>query len=223
MANDFTRNIKHLTTEQISDNFLNNFLDTNDIVSDDKNNYIKKPNEIMHCLTDNLKGIYTNTSSVLEIENNNDNNYAIISLNILKLSESLTNEYSNIITYTILNNENVMCGLLEINISEKTIHMIFNDSYDYILDNNMIMFKLHCRGGVKSFNYLMEIDKINNILFFEKEQTIKLSFTNNGNNAYFKFEKMILDKEVIHYPKISNLSSEWVVMINNLYLKDKAV
>lgn len=102
MAHDFTRNIKHLTTEQISDNFLNNFTDTNDIVSDDKHNYIKEPDEKFHCLTDNIKTIENtdvndeNNLLLVTNENETENKATLQVLHDMKKENRLTSTNDSI-------------------------------------------------------------------------------------------------------------------------------
>lgn len=82
MAQEFTRNIKNLTTAQVHGKEIKEFTDVNDIVSNDKNNFIKMPNEKMHCLTDNIKLIYkTENTELLDIELDNTKNSAKLKVN----------------------------------------------------------------------------------------------------------------------------------------------
>lgn len=81
MASEFTRNIKNLTQEQVHGHEIKEFTDVNDLVSSkDNKNYIKKPDETMHCLTDNVKTINT-TNSLLSVTQDKDNNLATLSVN----------------------------------------------------------------------------------------------------------------------------------------------
>lgn len=82
MAQEFTRNIKNLTTAQVHGKEIKEFTDVNDIVSNDKDNFIKMPNETMHCLTDNIKLIYkTENTELLDIELDNTKNSAKLKVN----------------------------------------------------------------------------------------------------------------------------------------------
>lgn len=82
MAQEITRNIKNLTTTQVHGKEINEFTDVNDIVSNDKDNFIKMPNEKMHCLTDNIKLIYkTENTELLDIELDNTKNSAKLKVN----------------------------------------------------------------------------------------------------------------------------------------------
>jgi hypothetical protein len=82
MAQEFTRNIKNLTTAQVHGKEIKEFTDVNDIVSNDKDNFIKMPNEKMHCLTDNIKLIYkTENTELLDIELDNTKNSAKLKVN----------------------------------------------------------------------------------------------------------------------------------------------
>ena len=77
MAQEFTRNIKNLTTAQVHGKEIKEFTDVNDIVSNSTDNFIKKPDETMHCLTDNIKLIYkTENTELLDIELDKQHNSA---------------------------------------------------------------------------------------------------------------------------------------------------
>lgn len=77
MAQEFTRNIKNLTTAQVHGKEIKEFTDVNDIVSNSTDNFIKMPNETMHCLTDNIKLIYkTENTELLDIELDKQHNSA---------------------------------------------------------------------------------------------------------------------------------------------------
>lgn len=81
MASEFTRNIKNLTQEQVHGHEIKEFTDVNDLVSSkDNKNYIKKPDETMHCLTDNVKTINT-ANSLLSVTQDKDNNLATLTVN----------------------------------------------------------------------------------------------------------------------------------------------
>lgn len=82
MAQEFTRNFKKLTTEQVHGKEIKEFTDVNDLVSNGTDNFIKKPDETMHCLTDNIKLIYkTENTELLDIELDNTNNSAKLKVN----------------------------------------------------------------------------------------------------------------------------------------------
>ena len=77
MAQEITRNIKNLTTAQVHGKEIKEFTDVNDIVSNSTDNFIKKPDETMHCLTDNIKLIYkTENTELLDIELDKQHNSA---------------------------------------------------------------------------------------------------------------------------------------------------
>lgn len=142
MAQEFTRNIKKLKKEQINDSIIKEFTDVNDLVSDDKDNYIKRPNETMHCLTDNIKKIET-SNSLLTVSNQNDLNKSILTVNHDETKENvLTSDKrtvsitrgektnievntdgifeKNIFTYKVINEGNEI-GYLRVNKLEKFI------------------------------------------------------------------------------------------------------
>lgn len=82
MAQEFTRNFKNLTTAQVHGKEIKEFTDVNDLVSNGTDNFIKKPDETMHCLTDNIKLIYKNENTeLLDIELDNTKNSAKLKVN----------------------------------------------------------------------------------------------------------------------------------------------
>lgn len=82
MAQEFTRNFKKLTNAQVHGKEIKEFTDVNDLVSNDTDNFIKKPDETMHCLTDNIKLIYkTENTELLDIELDNTKNSAKLKVN----------------------------------------------------------------------------------------------------------------------------------------------
>lgn len=81
MASEFTRNIKNLSQEQVHGHEIKEFTDVNDLVaSKDNKNYIKKPDEKMHCLTDNVKIINT-SNELLSVSQDKENNIATLTVN----------------------------------------------------------------------------------------------------------------------------------------------
>lgn len=81
MASEFTRNIKNLSQEQVHGHEIKEFTDVNDLVSSkDNKNYIKKPDEKMHCLTDNVKIINT-SNELLSVSQDKENNIATLTVN----------------------------------------------------------------------------------------------------------------------------------------------
>lgn len=135
MAHDFTRNIKHLTTEQISDNFLNNFTDTNDLVSDNEKNYIKKPDEKFHCLTDNIKTIenadVNDENNLLFVTNENEtkNKATLQVLHDVKKENRLNSTDNSISIISQVENIN---HFTNINVNEEWL----NQHIQTILDND---------------------------------------------------------------------------------------
>ena len=82
MAQEFTRNFKKLTTAQVHGKEIKEFTDVNDLVSNGTDNFIKRPDETMHCLTDNIKLIYkTENTELLDIELDNTKNSAKLKVN----------------------------------------------------------------------------------------------------------------------------------------------
>lgn len=81
MASEFTRNIKNLSQKQVHGHEIKEFTDVNDLVaSKDNKNYIKKPDEKMHCLTDNVKIINT-SNELLSVSQDKENNIATLTVN----------------------------------------------------------------------------------------------------------------------------------------------
>jgi hypothetical protein len=82
MTQEFTRNFKKLTTAQVHGKEIKEFTDVNDLVSNGTDNFIKRPDETMHCLTDNIKLIYkTENTELLDIELDNTKNSAKLKVN----------------------------------------------------------------------------------------------------------------------------------------------
>lgn len=89
MANEFTRNIKNLSQKQIHGHEIKEFTDVNDLVSSkDNKNFIKKPDEKMHCLTDNVKIINT-SNELLSVSQDKENNIATLTVNHDKKREQV--------------------------------------------------------------------------------------------------------------------------------------
>lgn len=99
MAQLFTRNVKDLTTEQVHSKTIKEFTNVNDLVSNKKNNYIKKPDETMHCLTDNLKTI-TSNNELLTVVNDNENNKSVLTVNHDNSKENLLKSTDNSVKIT---------------------------------------------------------------------------------------------------------------------------
>lgn len=163
MAQEFTRNIKKLKKEQINDSIIKEFTDVNDLVSDDKDNYIKRPNETMHCLTDNLKKIET-SNSLLSVSNQNDLNKSILTVNHDETKENvLTSEKGtvsitrgektnievntdgifekNIFTYKVVNEADLI-GYMRVNKLEKFIELYTTGKKLFTNDKNLYELKL---------------------------------------------------------------------------------
>ena len=71
MVQEFTRNVKNVKPTQ--ENKHIEFMDVNDLLSNDKDNFIKRPNEQLHCLTDNIKTIES-SNQLLTVLPNKENN-----------------------------------------------------------------------------------------------------------------------------------------------------
>lgn len=102
MAQEFTRNFKQLNKEQVDGHEIKEFTEVNDLVSTDKHNYIKKPNEKMFCLTDSLKTIETDTADKLEIIHNNEENSVKLNVKVTSTGGIFTPRELESIDKTIL-------------------------------------------------------------------------------------------------------------------------
>lgn len=71
MVQEFTRNVKNVKPTQ--ENKHIEFMDVNDLLSNDKDNFIKRPNEQLHCLTDNIKTIES-SNQLLTVVPDKENN-----------------------------------------------------------------------------------------------------------------------------------------------------
>ena len=71
MVQEFTRNVKNV--KQTQENKHIEFMDVNDLLSNDKDNFIKRPNEQLHCLTDNIKTVES-TNQLITVQPDKDNN-----------------------------------------------------------------------------------------------------------------------------------------------------
>lgn len=134
MAQEFTRNIKNLTTAQVHGKEIKEFTDVNDIVSNDKDNFIKMPNEKMHCLTDNIKLIYkTENTDLLDIELDNTKNSAKLKVNHDDQKEQRLTSVDNSIY--IVKAENGLGGQTNIQVkpNDLQIYVDGNDNKVYII------------------------------------------------------------------------------------------
>lgn len=166
MAQEFTRNIKKLKKEQINDSIIKEFTDVNDLVSDDKDNYIKRPNESMHCLTDNIKKVET-SNSLLTVSNQNDLNKSILTVNHDESKEN------------VLTSEK---GTLSITRGEKT-----NIDVNIEKLKNELNLSPSPNNTIKSTHYIFNTDTKIGVVEIENE-IIKVYFINNAevnkNNIY---------------------------------------
>ena len=179
MAHDFTRNIKHLKTEQISDNFLNNFTDTNDLVSDDKDNYIKRPNETMHCLTDNLKKIET-SNSLLTVSNQNDLNKSILTVNHDETKENVLKSEKGTVSITRREKTNIDVNVEKIK-NELNLSLSPNKSIHYIFNGDTKI------GFVEIENEIIKVYFINNVVVNKNNNyTLDKAIDEKFNNVYLK-------------------------------------
>ncbi len=157
MAQEFTRNIKKLKKEQINDSIIKEFTDVNDLVSDDKDNYINRPNETMHCLTDNIKKIET-SNSLLTVSNQNDLNKSILTVNHDKTKEN------------VLTSEK---GTVSITRGEKTNIEVNTDG---IFEKNIFTYKVVYEADLIGYMRVNKLEK-----FIELYTTGKKLFTNDKN------------------------------------------
>lgn len=71
MVQEFTRNVKNVKPSQETNHV--EFMDVNDLLSNNKDCFIKKPNEKLHCLTDNIKTIES-SNQLLTVLPDKENN-----------------------------------------------------------------------------------------------------------------------------------------------------
>lgn len=71
MVQEFTRNVKNVKPTQETNHV--EFMDVNDLLSNNKDCFIKKPNEKLHCLTDDIKTIES-TNQLLSVQPDKENN-----------------------------------------------------------------------------------------------------------------------------------------------------
>lgn len=71
MVQEFTRNVKNVKPTQETNHV--EFMDVNDLLSNNKDCFIKKPNEKLHCLTDDIKTIES-TNQLITVQPDKDNN-----------------------------------------------------------------------------------------------------------------------------------------------------
>lgn len=181
MAHDFTRNIKHLKTEQISDNFLNNFTDTNDLVSDEQKNYIKKPDEKFHCLTDNIKTIET-SNSLLTVNNRNDLNKSILTVNHDETKENVLTSEKGTVSITKGEKTNIDVNVEKLK-NELNLSPSPNKSTHYILSRDTKI------GVVEIENEIIKVYFINNAVVNKNNiYTLDKQIDEKFNNVYLKYD-----------------------------------
>lgn len=71
MVQEFTRNVKNVKPTQETSHI--EFMDVNDLLSNNKDCFIKKPNEKLHCLTDDIKTIES-TNQLITVLPDKENN-----------------------------------------------------------------------------------------------------------------------------------------------------
>lgn len=71
MVQEFTRNVKNVKPSQETNHI--EFMDVNDLLSNNKDNFIKRPNEQLHCLTDNIKTVES-SNQLLTVLSDKENN-----------------------------------------------------------------------------------------------------------------------------------------------------
>lgn len=168
MASEFTRNIKNLSQEQVHGHEIKEFTDVNDIVSSkDNKNYIKKPDEKMHCLTDNVKIINT-TNTLLSVTQDKDNNLATLTVNHDPKREQVLKSSTGSISI-IKGLDNVGDENTDINITPYT-KVIYNGKEN----------QYHKLGYIKdSVNKIIDIFTIGNVT----SDSSKIEFTANVNES----------------------------------------
>lgn len=71
MVQEFTRNVKNVKPSKETNHV--EFMDVNDLLSNNKDCFIKKPNEKLHCLTDDIKTIES-TNQLITVLTDKENN-----------------------------------------------------------------------------------------------------------------------------------------------------
>lgn len=210
MAQEFTRNIKKLKKEQINDSIIKEFTDVNDLVSDDKDNYIKRPNETMHCLTDNIKKIET-SNSLLTVSNQNDLNKSILTVNHDETKENVLTSERGTVSITRGEKTNI-----DVNIEKLKNELNLSPS-----PNNTI----------KSTHYIFNRDTKIGVVEIENE-IIKVYFINNAevnkNNIYTldkpideKFNNVYLKSD--YHSKYFKITLGSTIRIDYNYNQDEVV
>lgn len=177
MAQEFTRNIKKLKKEQINDSIIKEFTDVNDLVSDDKDNYIKRPNETMHCLTDNIKKIET-SNSLLSVSNQNDLNKSILTVNHDETKENVLTSERGTVSITRGEKTNI-----DVNVEKIKNELNLSPSTHYIINHDTKI------GVIEIENEIIKVYFINNVVL-NKNNIYKLDKTidEKFNNVYLKSE-----------------------------------
>ncbi|BCU41433.1 hypothetical protein [Streptococcus phage SG005] len=78
MVQEFTRNVKNVKPSQETNHI--EFMDVNDLLSNNKDNFIKRPNEQLHCLTDNIKTVVS-SNQLLTVLSDKENNKVNLTVN----------------------------------------------------------------------------------------------------------------------------------------------
>lgn len=192
MASEFTRNIKNLTHEQVHGHEIKEFTDVNDLVSSkDNKNYIKKPDETMHCLTDNVKTINT-SNSLLSVTQDKDNNLATLSVNHDPKREQVLKSTSGTISI-VKGADNIGDEKTDINVTPltKVIYTGKNTPTNklvYIKDEVNKIIDIFTIGNISSDsnnNGIHEVELISNV----NESNVTLGgneITINGNSIYLR-------------------------------------
>lgn len=164
MASEFTRNIKNLSKEQVNGNEIKEFTDVNDLVSSkDNKNYIKKPDEKMHCLTDNVKIINT-SNELLSVSQDKENNIATLTVNHDRKREQVLKSSTGSISI-IKGLDNVGDEKTDINITPYT-KVIYNGKENqyqklgYIKDNVNKIIDIFTIGNVTADSTVSGSSKI---------------------------------------------------------------
>lgn len=78
MVQEFTRNVKNVKPTQETNHI--EFMGVNDLLSNNKDCFIKKPNEKLHCLTDDIKTIES-TNQLITVQPDKENNKVALTVN----------------------------------------------------------------------------------------------------------------------------------------------
>ena len=102
MVQEFTRNVKNVKPTQETKHI--EFMDVNDLLSNDKDNFIKRPNEQLHCLTDNIKTVES-SNQLLTVLPDKENNKVSLTVKSDPTKEDRLKSSDNSIIVNRANNQ----------------------------------------------------------------------------------------------------------------------